>query len=296
VVDKLLERGHEVTVFDIMKPQRNLGVDVNHITIDITDSSNTTIALTGHYDVIYLLAAMADVNDVFKNPVEAGMVNVMGTANVLEAARRNGIPRVILASTVWVYEMADARAVNENTPICLSKANHVYTSTKMAAEMYCHSYHKLYDLNFTILRYGIPYGPRARDSIVSAIFVRKALNKEPLVIYGNGMQRRNFIYVEDLAEGNVAALKDVAKNQTYNLDGMRGVTIKEVAETVKEIIGNNVEIKYEKGRPGDYSGIVVSNEKAKRELGWEPKIDFREGMERYIAWYKECCLKNKESH
>ena len=88
---------------------------------------------------------MADVNDVYKNPVEAGDVNVLGVANVLEAARRNDIGRIILASTVWIYELSSEKEVTENTPITIDRANHVYTSTKIAAELYCRSYKRLYD-------------------------------------------------------------------------------------------------------------------------------------------------------
>ena len=282
VVDKLIEIGHEVTVFDIMKPHRQ---DVRHLYIDITDLSKTTVAMGGDYDAIYLLAAMADVNDVYKNPVEAGEVNILGVANVLEAARRNEINRVILASTVWVYGLSSEKEVHENTPLHIEKTDHIYTSSKVAAELYCHSYQRLYDQNFTILRYGIPYGPRARGGTVAAIFVRRALNGEPLTIFGDGSQYRNFIYVEDLAEGNVAALIKTAENQTYNLEGMRPITVKEVAETVKKLIGD-VGIEYKEERPGDFEGKTVSAEKAKRELGWEPKVDFEDGVERYIEWYK----------
>jgi len=282
VVDKLIEQGHDVTVFDIMKPHRT---DVRHLYIDITDLSKTAVALTGDYDAVYLLAAMADVNDVYKNPVEAGEVNILGVTNVLEAARRNEIDRVILASTVWVYGLSSEREVDENTPLHIEKADHVYTSSKIAAELYCQSYHKLYSQNFAILRYGIPYGPRARGGTVVAIFVKKALNGEPLTIFGDGSQYRNFIYVEDLAEGNVAALKDVAKNKTYNLEGLRPITVKEVAETVKKLIGS-VEIEYKEERPGDFEGKVVSGDKAKRELDWEPKVDFEEGVRKYISWYR----------
>jgi UDP-glucose 4-epimerase len=291
VVDKLIEEGHEVTVFDIMKPHRN---DVRHLYIDITDLSKTAVGLTGDYDAIYLLAAMADVNDVYKNPVEAGEVNILGVANVLEAARRNAIDRVILASTVWVYGLSSEREVDENTPLHVTKADHVYTSSKIAAELYCHSYQRLYGLNFTILRYGIPYGPRARGGTVVAIFVKRALNGEPLTIFGDGSQYRNFIYVEDLAEGNVASLKDIAKNKTYNLEGMRPITVKEVAETVKKYIGD-VEIEYKEGRPGDFEGKIVSAEKAKRELSWEPKVAFEEGVGRYIEWYKENIAKKRST-
>ena len=103
---------------------------------------------------------------------------------------------------------------------------------------------------------------------------------------GDGSQYRNFIYVEDLAEGNVAALKEIAVNQTYNLEGIRAVTVKEIAETVKKLVGD-VPIQYEEARAGDYSGAIVSAAKAKTELGWKPKIDFKEGLRRYIEWYKE---------
>ncbi len=280
VVDALIDHGHTVTVFDIMKPHRD---DVRHIYVDITSLSKTTTALAGGYDVVYLLAAMADVNDVFQNPVEAGEVNVIAVANVLEAARRSGVGRVILASTVWVYEAAVSDTVDEGTPLLPSRVKHVYTATKIAAELYCHAYQRLYGLDFTILRYGIPYGPRARKGTVLALFMEKALKNEPLTITGDGSQYRNYIYVEDLAEGNVAALNQVAKNQTYNLEGPRPITVKEVAETVRKLVVD-VPIEYRRGRPGDFAGKVVSIEKSREELGWMPRIDFVEGSNRYYQW------------
>ena len=283
VVDKLLEHGHQVTVFDMMGPHKP---DVRHIYLDITDLSKSCVAVAGDYDAIYLLAAISNVNDVYKNPVEAGQVNIMAVANILEASRRAGIRRVILASTVWVYEMADTEEVDEDTLLDISEIKHVYTASKVAAELYCHAYEKLYGQNFTILRYGIPYGPRARGGTVVANFVQRALNGEPLSILGDGSQYRNFIYVEDIAEGNVAALNEKATNQIYNLEGLRPITIKEIAETVKKLLGD-ITIEYKEARPGDYSGAKVSATKAKRELGWEPKIDFEEGMRRYIEWYKK---------
>ena len=114
VVDKLIKNGHKVTVFDIMKPHRD---DVIHKNIDITDATNTSVALAGNYDAIYLLAAMADVNDCYKNPVATIEVNVMGVANVLEACVKHEISRFIFASTVWTYGLSDDQEVNENTSI-----------------------------------------------------------------------------------------------------------------------------------------------------------------------------------
>ncbi len=290
VVDKLMEYGHEVTVLDVRKPYRE---DVTHIHIDITDISKTTVALTGDYDVVYFLAAVADVNDVYRNPVEATEVNIVGVANVLEAARRNNINRVILASTVWVYELTSEEYVTEASPFYVERANHLYTSQKLAAELLCHSYQRMYSQNFTVLRYGIPYGPRARSGTVLAVFVERAFEGKPLTIFGDGLQYRRFIYVEDLAEGNVAALKDVANKQTYNLEGKRPISVKEVAETVQKLVGN-VRLEYEEVRAADFQGQSVSYQKTKKELGWEPKVDFEEGARRYIEWYKVNVLKGKK--
>jgi UDP-glucose 4-epimerase len=284
IVDKLVANGHDITIFDMMKPHRS---DVSHIYIDITDLSNTAVALTGDYDAVYMLAAMANVNDVYKNPIEAGKINILGLANVLEAARRNDIGRVIFSSTVWVYGLSTEKNVAEDTPLSIDRTDNVYTSSKIAAELYCKSYQRLYDLKSVILRYGIPYGPRARGGTVIAAFVKKALNGEPLTIQGDGSQYRNFIYVEDLADGNVAAMKDVALNKTYNLEGLRPITVKEVADTVRKLISNDVKIEYVDKRPGDYEGKVVSGDKAKMELGWAPRVDFEEGVRRYIEWYKQ---------
>ena len=217
-------------------------------------------------------------------------VNIMAVANVLEAARRGGIGRVFLASTVWVYEMAQGDKVDEDTPLVPARIKHIYTASKVAAELYCQAYQRLYGQDFTILRYGVPYGPRARGATAIAIFVKKALNGETLTIMGDGLQYRNFIYVEDLSDGNVAALKDVAVNQTYNLEGGQSVMIKEVAEMVQKLVGG-VDIEYKEARPGDYGGAVVSTDKAWRELDWKPKVGIEEGVKRYIEWYKSSLKK-----
>src|SRR5207253_2590664 len=117
----------------------------------------------------------------------------------------------------------------------LKPPSHLYTATKIASEYYCESYSKLYNLSTTILRYGIPYGPRARAGAVVPIFVKKALQGQALTIAGDGLQFRKFVYVEDLAEGNVLALKPIAANKIYNLDGTEKVTIKQIAETVQKL-------------------------------------------------------------
>jgi len=280
LVDGLIEEGHEVTVFDMMKPHRN---DVKHILLDITNPHKVNIALTGNYDVIYHLAYIANVNDVQKHPTESWDINSQGTANVLEACKRNGIDRLIFASTVWVYELANTIEVDELTTLDITKCNHPYTASKIASELLCHAYNNLYGLNFTILRYGIPYGSRARGGTVISLFMRRALEGKPLVIKGN--TSRNFIYIDDLIKGNILALKEIAENQIYNLDGKESVSIKRIAEIIQKEVGN-VEIKYEEARSGDYENKIVSCEKAGFDLRWEPEINFDEGIKRYIKWYE----------
>ena len=284
VVDSLKQAGHEVVVLDHgVRPHRS---DVEFQDVDILDLPSLLTATTG-CDFIFHLAAVSNVNVAFQNPLQCVAVNIQGTANVLEAARQNKAKRVVFASTVWVYTGAHDNNVHEHSPFFMPGAGHVYTSSKIAGELLCHDYSQLYQVPVTILRYGIPYGPRMRETLVIPIFLKKALAGEPLTIAGDGSQYRNFIYVEDLARAHLLVMDDKAINQTYNLEGMRKVMVREVAETINRLLGGGVKIEYTPARLGDYSGKEVSAEKAKREICWEPTVDFQEGMRRTIAWYKE---------
>lgn len=284
VVDCLKAEGHEVVVIDFKaKPHRS---DVIFEDTDILDLAGM-VAVTKGCDAIFHLAAVSNVNYAYKHPVYTVNLNIVGTANVLEAARINGIGRVIFASTVWVYTgTRNDGLLHEDVPFYIPDAGHVYTTSKIASEMLIHNYWQLYQQPFTILRYGIPYGPRMRDELVIPIFVRKALRGEPITITGDGSQYRNYIYVEDLASAHILALSDQAKNQTYNLEGPKKITIKDIVDTIALVLGKDLQVEYLPARPGDYRGKEVSAEKAKRELGWAPKVDFVEGMRRYIEWYK----------
>lgn len=282
VVDKLRERGIQVRIFDMVMPTFRDDVEFYHGSL--LDVEALRMALNG-VEAVYHLAAVADVKDVYNEPAYAEAINVRGTINILEALRRStGPKRLIYGSTTWVYGSTAGSAVDERTP--LGAPAHLYTATKIASEYYCQSYRQMYGLPVTVLRYGIPYGPRARDGAVVPIFVAKALRGEPLTIAGDGSQFRRFVYVEDLAEGNVLALKPIAQNKVYNLDGTEKVTIVQIVDMLRKILG---EVKVERipARPGDFPGKEISSESAKRELGWEPTVRFEEGLRRYIAWYQE---------
>jgi UDP-glucose 4-epimerase len=285
IVDQLLSNGFEVRIFDMVQsPWHKQNAEVEYYNGSLLSPDDLKMAM---YDIqiVFHLAAVADVNDVFKDPYYAESINVRGTANVLEAVRGNKqIERVVYGSTTWVYSNANSSEVNEDTP--LNAPNNFYTTTKLTAEYYCQSYSKMFGVPISIVRYGIPYGPRARDAGVIPVFVDKAIRGVPITIAGDGMQFRNFVYVEDLALGNVKALRTIAKNRIYNLDGTERITIKQIAQVVQKIIGN-VEIEYIQARPGDFSGKNVCTKRAKEELDWEAGTPFEEGVRRYIDWYKQ---------
>src|SRR5262245_51225018 len=240
VVDALVEAGHRVTVLDHrVRPQRE---DVDFEDVDLLDLSSVVAATRGAEHVFHL-AAVSNVNYAFKYPVYSTSLNVMGTTNVLEAARINAARRVYLASTVWVYNGApNGRPADETTPFHLNGAGHIYTSTKMACEMICHNYHELYQMPFTVLRYGIAYGQRMREELLIPSFLRRALRGEPLGVAGEGKQYRRFVYVRDLADAHVLAMSDAAVNETYNLEGPRTVSVLEVAERIRSLVGEQVQI------------------------------------------------------
>lgn len=285
VVDALMDAGHHVTVVDHrVRPHR---ADVGFEDVDLMDLSSVLAATKG-VDHIFHLAAVANVNYAYKYPVYTAALNVMGTTNILEAARINGAQRVHLASTVWVYNGApNGKPADETVPFYLEGAGHIYTSTKMAAEMICHNYFQLYKVPFTILRYGIPYGPRMREELLIPIFIKKALNGQPLTISGRGEQYRNFVYVRDMAEAHVDAMRASAANQTYNLEGTRKVTVLEVAEGIKKILGDDVKLEFVPARPGDFGGKEVTAGKARQELDWYPTTPFDEGLNRTIHWFRQ---------
>jgi len=283
IIDKLIEQGHKVRNFDFLPPHRK---DVEFFHGDLLDIAALIDAMKD-INVVYHLAAVSNVDIAKKNPILCVRVNSEGTVHVLEAARRTNVKRVIYASTVWVYENCKDTLCTEES--LLGSPSHIYTSTKLKGEFLCQNYYSMYGIPYTILRYGIPYGPRGRKGTVIPIFVEKALKGEPLTIQGTGEQYRYFLHVEDLAEGNVLALKDIAANKIYNLEGKEKVTIKSIAENIQKVL-ENVRIEFVEARKADFPGRVASAEKAKTELGWEPKIRFEDGLRNYIEWFRSQAL------
>ena len=284
VVERLSAQGDEPRIFDLVQSPHVNG-DVQCLLGDLLDRDALARAMHG-CDAVVHLAAVADVDVVASDPARADLVNVRGTQLALDAALQEGVPRFVFASTVWVYGGAEVngKLLDEDTP--LSRPDHFYTATKLAGEMYCLSYSELYGLEQTTLRFGIPYGPRSREAAVVAAFVRRARSGEPLLIAGTGEQARQFVYVEDLANGVAAALAHSAPQGVYNLVGDETVSVRTIAETVRELVAP-VPIVYVDGRKGDVETRNASGERAARDLAWRATTSFEEGVRRYVDWVNE---------
>ena len=280
LVDKLIERGFDVRVFDKMKPLRE---DVVWFQGDLMKDEDLLLACKD-VEAIFHLAAVADVNLAVSYPETCLDVNENYTVKLLKAAVANEVERILLASTTWVYGQANEK-VDESSPIPMP--DHVYTKSKIGQEHLVYSWYKSYGLRYTILRYGIPYGPGMRSNMAIATFVRKAMRREPMMVFGNGNQGRCFIYVGDLAEGNVAALKESGKNEIFNLAGNEFVTINQVVDNLRQIFGE-IDVRHDNSRSNDFKGVVVNIEKAKRLLGWEPKTSLKIGLKKYVEYVGQC--------
>jgi UDP-glucose 4-epimerase len=279
VLDKLAAAGHQPVNLDLAPSPWH--ADVETTIADLTEAAEVNGAVRGCEAIVHL-AAMADVNQVVDAPERTDAVNVRGTFNLLEAARAEGISSFLYASTIWVYGNAPGpEPHDEDTPLVLPP--HLYTATKLAGEMYCRSYGVMYGVPTTILRFGIPYGPRARPAAVVPAFIAKAKAGTPLTIAGDGSATRQFVYVEDLADGIVAALAPEGAGRVYNLVGDELVSVKEIADVVRELVAD-VPVEHGPDRPVDLVFGRASGERAAAELGWRPQTSFREGVRRYVDW------------
>ncbi len=284
VADALAAQGHEVCIYDLDTPQH--GSVCEYVRGDTKDLDRLMKTVRSG-DAIFHLAAEANVNRFFESPLFSNENTSQSTMCVLEAARRVAAARVLLASTEWVYGSASENGDGMITEDCAyaQAPDHLYTCSKIAAELFCIGYQKLYGVEYTLMRYGIPFGERARPETVTPIFIRRILKNETITIHGDGSQYRQFIYVKDLAEGNVACLNERGRNETFNLNGKEKVTVLQVVRALERILGKKANVEFVEDRKGNFKGRFISSEKAKRLLAWEPRHGYEEALALYVEQY-----------
>ena len=230
VVDALRGAGHDIRVIDPKPPLQ--GDDVEWADVDMLDQDAMTDALKGVGPVFHL-AAMADVNDIVADPAEQrGAEHDGRRPRARSRASRRRRSRHRVEHGVGVLGDARRRSRRDRRYFDLDTDRHLYVSEKIAAEMFCRDYANLFGRPYTVLRYGIPFGPRMRSDLVVAAFMLRAMRGEALRIDGDGSQERRFVYVEDLAAAHVLALKPAAQNRTFNLESTEAISIRRLAETV----------------------------------------------------------------
>jgi UDP-glucose 4-epimerase len=284
VADVLVERGHAVVIYDLEAPRHP--VSCEYVRGDARDVDRLVRTIRPG-DAVYHLAAEANVNRFFESPLYSNENTAQSALCVLEAARHVGAERVLLASTEWVYGSETAGDESVITENCAYARNpdHLYTCSKIAAELFCVGSWNLYSVPYTIMRYGIPFGERGRPETVTPIFLRRILNEETITIHGDGSQYRQFIYVRDLAEGNAACLAETGKNQVFNLNGQEKISVLQVVQALERILGKKAKIQFVEDRKGNFKGRFISSEKARELLGWVPRYSYEEALSRYARGF-----------
>lgn len=286
---ELREHGHDVVVIDITCVDQP-----DMIRADACDYTQIVSALDNNFDCVYMFAAISDSAENVQTPLLAVNRNILALANVLQSMHVLKIPKIIFSSTVWVYSVCDIVDVNEETPLPITSSDHIYTTTKLTGEALIRNYSDIYGYKYTILRYGIAYGPGCHPDTVMSKFITNALNNKPLSITGDGSIYRNFLNVRDHARGNRLALSAVCDNHVINLEGPEQITITRVANTVRELHGD-VNIEYTSKRSGDYVGKNVCNNKAYRLLNWQPTVMFDSGIKTLYDYIKEKSVNSSTS-
>ena len=250
---------------------------------DISEKSAIDLFKNEKIDGVINLAARAGVRFSVDNPWVFVESNVTGTLNMLEVCRQFGCKKFILASTSSIY----CENPQYPTPETASSSEPMqpYAASKKGAEALAHSYHYLYDIDVTIVRYFTVYGPAGRPDLAIFRFVKWILEGEPIRINGDGTQSRGFTYVDDIARGTIAALKPLGY-EVINLGGHEVISINGLVELVEDLTGKKANVQYGPPNLADMFMNQADVSKAREVLGWNPQVNLREGIGNLIDWYK----------
>jgi len=286
LVDALVARGDEIAVVDDMsggRPGRLPGQAAAHkLSVTESDAMSSVVA-EFEPELICHLAARVDVRTSVSDPADDALVNVVGTVNVLEAARAVGA-RVILGSTGAVIYGRDAPIPSLEDVLPLPESP--YGVGKNCAEQYVELYNRLHGTSHVVLRFANVYGPRQDPAGlvgVVAIFCARALAGQRPVVYGDGRQTRDFIYVGDAVRAYLAAA-DRGRPGTWNIGSGTEVSILELAAVISEVSGHPVNPVFAATRPGELRRGALASERARRDLGWAPTVSLADGVGRVYRW------------
>jgi UDP-glucose 4-epimerase len=303
IVEALVRDGWRVTVLDNFRSGFRENLQAVKNDIDLVEGSildwDTLLRVTRGQDAISHQAAQLEITRAIDDPVEDLRTNTEGTLNVFRAALEAGVEQVVFASSAGVYGQAAETPQREDSHP--TEPNWAYGVSKLATEKYAAIYRDMNGLRTTALRYGIVYGPREWYGRVLTIFLKRALEEQPLVVFGDGEQVRDFVHVDDVVRMNLLCHEnEAAAGEVFNVASAVGTTINELAQIVVDVTGGQAEIVHEEVEEGassqyydrirlpmELKTLVQSYEKAERLIGWRPAIGLREGLTTELAWLRD---------
>lgn len=287
LVAELVRKGCEVTVLDNLFSGYINNLDpypsVKFIEGDVRDMMVVEEAVNGS-EVIFHLAASVGNKRSIDNPLEDAGVNVLGTLNILEAARKNGVKKIVVSSSAGIFGELKTIPIREDHPI---EPDTPYGCTKLCEEKLSLAYSKLYPIEVICLRYFNVYGPNQRyDAYGNAIpiFVFRMLRGEPLYIFGDGEQTRDFVYVKDVVRANILAAESEGVSDAFNIGSGASVTVNELIRIITGYSDNDCQVVHTSKRPGDVLNSLADISMAAGAIGYTPSVSLEEGLRNYIKW------------
>lgn len=286
LVKLLLERKCEVTVLDDLSSGHLVnieGLPVKFVKGDVRDKELVERTLVGSEVVFHLAASVGNKRSV-DDPISDSQINVLGTLNVLEGARRQGLRRVVLSSSAGIFGELKVIPIREDHPV---EPDSPYGASKLAAEKHCLAYSRLYPLQAACLRYFNVYGVNQRFDAygnVIPIFVHRVLRGEPIVIFGDGEQTRDFVNAQDVAMANYLAATATPQSGAFNIASGTRVTINALARMITDAAGVELRVTYAPPRPFDVRHSIADISAANTAFGFKPTVELHAGLVEYVQW------------
>jgi UDP-glucuronate 4-epimerase len=295
LVERLVADGHQVVgldafddAYDPAIKRRNLEGALRHkafrlVEGDVRDRDALSKAADA-VDIVVHLAARAGVRASLRDPLLYEDVNVRGTMNVLAVCSEKNVSRLIFGSSSSVYGMSAQPPFSEDDPA--ARPISPYAATKRAAELMCFTHHHLHGLPITCLRFFTVYGPRQRPDMAIHQFTRRIDRGERITLFGDGTSARDYTYVDDIIDGVMASLSLASGFDIINLGGAETTQLRELVSLVEKALGKRAQIEWLPDQPGDVAVTFADVSKARRLLGYAPKVKVPEGVARFVEWYR----------
>ncbi len=298
IVERLVAEGHEVTVLDDLSSGTRINLEpflspiprIRFVEGDVRDEAAVSEAIRGAEVVFHLAASVGNKRSI-DHPLLDAEINVLGTLRVLEACRREGTGKIVVSSSAGIFGELKTLPIREDHPI---EPDSPYGCTKLCQEKECLAYAKLHGIEATALRYFNVYGARQRFDAygnVIPIFVFRMLRGEPITIFGDGEQTRDFVEVRDVVQANLRAALSRGTGGAYNIASGTRITISALArmlsDRIEPLLGRRPEIRFGAPRPGDVLHSLADIGKARAAFGYKPAIGLEEGLRDYVAWAAE---------